>query len=78
MRPTGNIGAQQPGLESVNSSGTAVTSPVSQTLGHWSSVLDFHNSTAPWILLGILLLYGWIHLSVRANAGRRASAAVVL
>jgi hypothetical protein len=62
----------------MNSSGTAATVPVSQLQNHWSSVLDFHNSPAPWILIGILVLYGWLHLTVRANAGHRASAAVVL
>lgn len=62
----------------MNGSGTAATTPVSQMQNHWSSVLDFHNSPAPWILIGILVLYGWLHLSVRANAGHKASAALVL
>jgi hypothetical protein len=56
----------------VGSGGSAVETPVSRQQNHWSAVLDFHNSTAPWILIGILVLYGWIHLSVRAGgrAGR--------
>jgi hypothetical protein len=53
----------------VNASGTAVHTPVSQQHTSWSSVLDFHNSVAPWILIGILVLYGWLHASVRAKAG---------
>ena len=57
---------------------SSVASPISHQVSHWSSVLDFHGSPAPWVLLGILVLYGWLHVSVRANAGRRASAAVVL
>lgn len=55
----------------MNGSGTAATTPVSQMQNHWSSVLDFHNSPAPWILAGILLLYGWIHVSVRAGGKGR-------
>jgi hypothetical protein len=80
--PYTNIGDQVAGGPmagaGMNGSGTAATMPVSQIQNHWSSVLDFHNSPAPWILLGILVLYGWLHLSVRANAGRKASAALVL
>ncbi len=49
--------------------------PVSQQQAHWSSVLDFHNSVAPWVLLGILLLYGWIHLSVRGPGRARFAVA---
>lgn len=55
----------------MNGSGTAATTPVSLQNSHWSSVLDFHNSPAPWILIGILLLYGWIHVSVRAGGKGR-------
>lgn len=62
----------------MNASGTAATTPMSQIQNHWSTVFDFHNSPAPWILIGILVLYGWLHLSVHANAGRKASAALVL
>ena len=54
---------------------------MSQQQSSWSSVLDFHNSVAPWILLGILVLYGWLHASARArvSVGRaNASAGVVL
>lgn len=52
--------------------------PVGQQHASWSTVLDFHNSVAPWILIAILFLYGWLHVSVRAKAGRVASAAAVL
>jgi hypothetical protein len=51
--------------------------PVSQVHSSWSSVLDFHNSVAPWVLLGILVLYGWIHVSARASAGPAKAAAVL-
>jgi hypothetical protein len=62
----------------VNGSATAATVPASAQQPHWSAVFDFHNSVAPWILITLLVLVGWLHLSAKANAGRRASAAVVL
>ncbi len=43
--------------------------PVGAQKQGWQSVLDWHNSPAAWILAAILLLYGWLHLSVRARAG---------
>lgn len=46
--------------------------------GSWRELLDPHNSPALWILIGLLVLYGWLHASVRVSAGRRASAAAVL
>lgn len=49
--------------------------PVSQQQSHWSNVLDFHGNVAPWILLAILFLYGWLHLSVNARAGRTRAGA---
>lgn len=55
----------------MNGSGTAATTSPGLQQPHWSAVLDFHNSPAPWILLGILLLYGWIHVSVRAGGKGR-------
>jgi hypothetical protein len=76
--PQGLTGSPAGGEGPVSGNGSAVRVPVSQQMQHWSSVLDFHNSTAPWILLGILVLYGWIHLSVQANAGKRVSASAVL
>lgn len=63
------FGSSGPGMEP--------TTPVSRQQPHWSSVFDFHNSVAPWILLGILVLYGWLHASVRAKAGPASVAAVL-
>ncbi|HMD60426.1 MAG TPA: hypothetical protein VKG78_03295 [Opitutaceae bacterium] len=79
--PFPGINLQLPGSampNQINGSGTAATVPVANQNSHWSSVLDFHNSVAPWILLAILILYGWIHLSVRANAGRNLKASAAL
>lgn len=35
--------------------------------GHFSEVLNFHGSPAPWILLGILLVAGIVHLEAGAK-----------
>jgi hypothetical protein len=78
--PYTNIGDQQPsGLMAgtASASGQAVRVPVSQQQPHWSAVLDFHSSVAPWILLAILVLYGWLHLSFRARGGPARAAFAV-
>jgi hypothetical protein len=56
----------------VSSAGTQVQRPTSQQVGGWKQILDFHNSVAPWILIGILIVYGYVHISYRrgrANIG---------
>jgi hypothetical protein len=30
--------------------------------GHFTEVLNFHGSPAPWILIGLLLVVGFLHL----------------
>jgi hypothetical protein len=37
--------------------------------GHWSEVLNFHGSPAPWILIGILVVAGMLHLSAEGKFG---------
>ncbi len=37
--------------------------------GHWSEILNFHGSPAPWILIGILLVAGILHLSAEGKFG---------
>jgi hypothetical protein len=39
--------------------------------GHYSEILNFHGSPAPWILIGILLVAGLLHLSAEGKAGVR-------
>jgi hypothetical protein len=68
-------GLMQPGV--VSGSGNAVRAPVVQMQHTFSSIFDFHNSPAPWILLALLFLYGWLHASVRFRAGRASAAAVL-
>jgi hypothetical protein len=40
--------------------------------GQLRSLIDFHNSPLPWLIIGALILYGWLHLSVRAGRTRLA------
>lgn len=56
-----------PGGGPVNVSwgGGAVTQPPSRQLGNWREILDWHNSPAPWVLLLVLFIYGYVHLSYR-------------
>lgn len=35
--------------------------------GHWSEILNFHGSPAPWILIGLLLVAGILHASAEGK-----------
>ncbi len=37
--------------------------------GHVAELLNFHGSPAPWILIGLLLAAGLLHLSASGKAG---------
>jgi hypothetical protein len=74
----GSVGNQVAGKPMVSPGGGAVEQPTGTMMSSWRQVLDWHNSPAPWILLLILVLYGWLHVSVHASAGRRAQASAVL
>jgi hypothetical protein len=37
--------------------------------GHVSEILNFHGSPAPWVLIGILMVAGILHLSAEGKAG---------
>jgi hypothetical protein len=45
----------------------AVANVANAPRGHWSEVLNFSGSPAPWILLGILLAAGILHLEANAK-----------
>jgi hypothetical protein len=78
MLPYSGIG-DQVATPVVSAGGTAVEVPPDRLADSgWRHLLDWHNSPAPWILLGLLLLYGWLHVSVRASAGRPSGQASVL
>jgi hypothetical protein len=41
---------------------SSVEVPAGRMLPDWRQAFDFHNSPAPWILIAILVLYGWLHI----------------
>lgn len=49
----------------VSAGGGAVIQNPANQLGSWREILDWHNSPAPWILLLLLLVYGYVHVSYR-------------
>jgi protein-S-isoprenylcysteine O-methyltransferase Ste14 len=49
---------------------SSVEVPAGRMLPDWRQAFDFHNSPAPWILIAILVLYGWLHVGHREAAGR--------
>lgn len=51
--------------------GAPVVTAKEQTKGHVSDVLNFRGSPAPWILIGILIVAGVIHLSANAKGAVR-------
>lgn len=52
-------------------SGEAIASAASSSRGHVSEILNFHGSPAPWVLLGILLVAGILHLEGSAGVKGR-------
>lgn len=49
----------------VSATGTGVTQPQSTQLGNWREILDPHNSPAVWVLILLLIAYGYVHVSYR-------------
>jgi hypothetical protein len=43
------------------------TPPALMFGGHWSEIFNFSGSPAPWILIGVLLVAGLLHLSANAR-----------
>jgi hypothetical protein len=59
--------------EKYTSKGEAVVGPAVNpgvTKGSWKEVLNFHGSPAPWVLIGILLVAGILHLQAGAKVGK--------
>jgi hypothetical protein len=53
----------------VADNGEAIVNTASAPRGHWTELLNFHGSPAPWILIGLLLAAGLLHLSASGRAG---------
>jgi hypothetical protein len=50
-------------------SGEPIALAANSSKGHVSEILNFHGSPAPWILIGILLVAGLLHLEAGAKFG---------
>ncbi len=51
------------------SDGEVIVHSSKSVRGHYSEILNFHGSPAPWILIGILLVAGMLHLSAEGKFG---------
>jgi hypothetical protein len=49
--------------------GEAIVNTGGAPKGHVTEILNFHGSPAPWILIGLLLAAGLLHLSASASGG---------
>jgi hypothetical protein len=47
-----------------------VLGPGANMLDDWRDVLNFRGSPVPWLLLGTLVIVGFMHLRVEARAGK--------
>lgn len=77
--PAGAMTGFAAGSPVVNSANTAgIMGPAVQTVhqatggpaGSWREVLNFHGSAAPWVLIGILLVFGLMQLEAKGRVGR--------
>jgi hypothetical protein len=55
------------GEGAVTSNGEAIMDTSESPRGHWSEILNFHGSPAPWILLGLLLVAGMLSVSAKGR-----------
>lgn len=53
------------GPVSISAGGGAVTQNPANQIGSWREILDWHNSPAPWVLLMLLFVYGYVHVSYK-------------
>lgn len=69
--PAMSVGAMggMGGPIAISLDGSAVTTNPANQVSSWRQILDWHNSPAPWILLLLLLVYGWSHVAYKR--GRR-------
>ncbi len=49
--------------------GEPIAHTAKSSRGHWSEILNFHGSPAPWVLIGILLVAGILHVSAEGKLG---------
>jgi hypothetical protein len=52
--------------------GEAIVTPEAQSKGHFSEILNFHGSPAPWILIGLLLAAGLLMFQAKVSVNGAA------
>lgn len=57
------------GPETHTAQGEVIVHASQQSKGGLSDILNFHGSPAPWVLIGILLVAGMLHLSAQGKLG---------
>jgi hypothetical protein len=57
------------GSPAIDNAGEANVLTTGAPKGHISEILNFKGSPAPWILIGLLLAAGLLHLSANGSAG---------
>lgn len=55
------------GQEAVTGQGEHIVKAEHSTGGHVSEILNFHGSPAPWVLIGILLVAGILHMEAHGK-----------
>jgi hypothetical protein len=73
LLPNSLAGGAQVAPPMVGAGGRAVDRPSNPVGSHWRELLDWHSSPALWVLLFLLVLYAWLHVSIKASVsgGRR-------
>jgi len=61
------------GSEAVSGSGEPIVNTARAPKGHVSEILNFHGSPAPWLLIGLLLAAGLLHLSASGRVGAKGT-----
>lgn len=57
------------GEGAITGNGEVIVKAQNASRGHVSDILNFHGSPAPWVLIGILLAAGVLHLSAKGQLG---------
>jgi hypothetical protein len=57
------------GQEKMTGSGEVIVTPEQSSKGHYSEILNFHGSPAPWVLIGILLVAGLLTFQAKGSLG---------
>jgi hypothetical protein len=67
LLPNSLAGGAQVAPPMVGAGGRAVDRPANPVGSHWREIMDWHSSPALWVLVLILMLYAWLHVSIHAS-----------